>query len=529
MNIRMRSLFAAALVAAASVATPASSPDLDRVPVSYELGRGHVVTYDGSARSCREATFEETEEMNARAPGEELAVLNPWKLEKARRGEAAGLTIVLRGTAQLDSFPQAKAAYIRAAESWEALVRTPITILIDVDFGPKRFGVTFPSNVLGSTNSQFGRFAYNWSGVRARLIQRANSAEETALLAQLPPSTGIPTTEGNATLVYIPSATQRALGLIDPVYDEAGEQADLGPPPSIGFNSAFAYDFDPTNGIDSNKQDFNATALHEIGHALGFSSHTGLKELIPSQPVVVTTWDLFRFRPGVSLSTFPSAQRVTSSGGEQIEFVNGASTSRLSTGRPDGTGGDGNQASHWKDNVLNSGVYVGIMDPSGADGDKDQLTAIDLQTLDLIGYDVRGLVSFDGVGVLDGNTLTLSGNGVVANLVLASARVALFDAAGSRLADLPATPINAAGNAVVPITLEVPGLEGFLTATAAEVTLVDDAGHASEPVRVEFGAADAGAGTIAARSASIASPSSRPASSIIRSAAGCAAKYPDES
>ena len=79
--------------------------------------------------------------------------------------------------------------------------------------------------------------------------------------------------------------------------DEQDEFPDLGPPPSVGFTSAFLYDFDPTNGIDSNKQDFNATALHEIGHALGFVSHAGLKELIPSQPVIITTWDLLRFRP----------------------------------------------------------------------------------------------------------------------------------------------------------------------------------------------------------------------------------------
>src|SRR6185503_8518806 len=67
-------------------------------------------------------------------------------ISNVRRGlsaEAAGLTIVLRATDQLESFPQAKAAYLAAAATWESLIATPITITIDVDFGPTWFGEAF--------------------------------------------------------------------------------------------------------------------------------------------------------------------------------------------------------------------------------------------------------------------------------------------------------------------------------------------------------------------------------------------------
>jgi hypothetical protein len=44
-------------------------------------------------------------------------------------------------------------------------------------------------------------------------------------------------------------------------------------------------------------------------------------------------------------------------------FLMGISAMPLSTGRPDGSGGDGRQASHWKDDSI-SGQYLGTMDPT---------------------------------------------------------------------------------------------------------------------------------------------------------------------
>ena len=215
--------------------------------------------------------------------------------------------------------------------------------------------------------------------MRSLLISGASSGSETALYNSQPAG-GVPTDLGNVTRAFGASILLRVLGALPPV------QAESDSAPSVGFNSGFQFDFDPSNGIDSNKTDFDAVAVHEIGHALGFNSLVGLSELDPSEAPAVSPWDLFRFRPGVTLGSFGSAQRILSSGGSQ-RFFAGAGEIPLATGRPDGTGGDEQQASHWKDDA-ESGVYIGIMDPTLSRGERSEMTAADLAVLDVIGYRV---------------------------------------------------------------------------------------------------------------------------------------------
>jgi hypothetical protein len=90
---------------------------------------------------CREAQPAERRELE-RANGGRLRRIN--HLEDAHQSNAPvdtnvlpdHLTIILRATAQLDAFPEAKAAFIRAAQNWENLIKSPVTIYIDVDYGP---------------------------------------------------------------------------------------------------------------------------------------------------------------------------------------------------------------------------------------------------------------------------------------------------------------------------------------------------------------------------------------------------------
>ena len=108
----------------------------------------------------------------------------------------------------------------------------------------------------------------------------------------------------------------------------------------------------------------------------------------PPVNVQVGPMDLFRFQNNVAgqdpatTAEFTNNPRFLVPGGDAI-FDSLGSELRLSTGR---FFGDGRQASHFKDNDL-SGVLIGIMDPTLANGIAITLSDDDILIFDLIGYD----------------------------------------------------------------------------------------------------------------------------------------------
>ena len=347
------------------------------------LADGHVLVMDKGAVVCRSLSEEEARV----AAWQELTIpLRPVVSFRLSQ-QQTGLKVILRGTQQLEGFPQAKDAFLRAAATWESLIRTPVTIVIDVDFGPTRFGQPFSPGVLGVTSQTF--LSEPYSDVRRRLLSEATGMAERSLYETLP-QLSVPTDIGTTSTAVATQSQLRALGVIGPVADPDAEASDIGPPPRIGFNSNFSFDFDPSDGIDSGKTDFDAVAVHEIGHALGFISRTGARELNPGIPIQLSLWDLYRFRPGVTMTTFATAERILTSGGDQVFFVGGREIP-LSTGRPDGSGGDRQQASHWKDDSQ-IGQFIGIMDPVIPSGKREVITFNDLTALDFFGYRLKSAV-----------------------------------------------------------------------------------------------------------------------------------------
>jgi hypothetical protein len=347
------------------------------------LEGGSVLEFRDGQVSCRTATEEEAQAMQ-RNPDQELSMIGDEVVSASSTEPVQkGLKIILRGTPQLEGFPEAKAAFLRAARNWESAIQNRITVVIDVEFGPTAFGKPFGENQYGVTKFQWNFHENGYPIIRSALIRSAGSPQEAALYNSLPPER-LPTDLGAAPGMIYHVTAMRALGLFPPVADPDAELASLGLPPGIAFNSAVGFDFDPSDGIEPNAIDFNAAAMHEMGHALGFFSGVGNKEEFPNIPLTPEVLDLFRFRPGVTLETFASAPRILSSGDEHIFFTGGRELP-LSTGRVNGLGGDGRQAGHWKDDLL-TGRYIGIMDPIFLPGLRYEITANDLDAFALIGY-----------------------------------------------------------------------------------------------------------------------------------------------
>ena len=100
---------------------------------------------------------------------------------------------------------------------------------------------------------------------------------------------------------------------------------------AITFNSAFTFDFDNSDGITAGTSDFEAVALHEIGHALGFTSAADIVDVFSSGPILPEPLDLFRLTPGQSQNFSTAARVLTAAAKYRFRFFTTASSmSRLS-------------------------------------------------------------------------------------------------------------------------------------------------------------------------------------------------------
>ena len=361
---------------AAQTPTETKSIEYDHFMI-YEAENGDTV--------CRAATLAERIELEKIVP-RNLQRINhtdfgaeAMALSAPGENAAGGLTIIMEATQQLKDNPAAEAAFIRAATAWENVVSSPITIYLDVDLGTTNFGSPWPTGVLGSTSSP--SVSANYSTVRNNLIAGANTSEKLTIYNLLPTGS-VPTDTGNATSVSVSSSIARAIGLMNPVAQPSDGRA------RIGFNSARNFDFNCADGLSGT--DFEAVAIHEIGHALGFTSRSGATGTGTITPAV---WDLYRFRSGTTSATFTAAQRIMTVGGpaanSQYYFVPGATQLGLSDGGPSATtsnNADGNQSSHWREAEDNGDVLIGIMDPRLPANVRRDIMPNDLAAMSVFGY-----------------------------------------------------------------------------------------------------------------------------------------------
>jgi hypothetical protein len=294
-----------------------------------------------------------------------------------------------------------------AADIWSSYILDDFTMNISINF------TELATGVLGSSAST--KKYYNYWAHRDYLTADATSAADAIATAHLEQSNYVDlyinrtvdspngtssltpyldNNDGNNnSVIRMTSANAKALGLLSAT--DTAEDA------SITFSNQFLWDYDIST-FGAGRYDFVGAAVHEIGHALGFISGIDVLDgydYVEDSYTRVSPLDLYRY------SDESYAEGVidwTADEREKYFSIDGGDT-ELTTFSTGVNYGDGQQASHWEDNL-----DIGIMDPTAAIQEVKEITALDLLALDVIGYEVipepsiLAMLALSGTGLLIG-------------------------------------------------------------------------------------------------------------------------------
>ena len=287
---------------------------------------------------------------------------------------------------------EVRACFLAATNFWSSILTDGITVNLTLGLE------ALDPKILGGAVSVYASGTY--AAFRAAMAGDASSANDALAVAALAsgesfgmllnhnsnnpngPSSANAYTDNDAdannTTILSTRANAKALGLLGVSSDSDG---------SITFNSAFAaaglFDYDRSDGIDAGKIDFLGIAIHEIGHALGFSSGVDVLDQLPgyldSTYTYVAPLDLYRYS---TASTALGIIDWTASKSDKYFSLNNGTTkiASFSTGT---IHGDGSPPSHWKD-----ALGLGAMDPTVATGELLNFTNLDLIAFDVIGWNL---------------------------------------------------------------------------------------------------------------------------------------------
>ncbi len=292
-----------------------------------------------------------------------------------------------------------------AGRVWSSYLVDPVTVNVYVGVSS-----SLPSNVIGGALPGI-RASQAYKDVVSGLQNDATSADDFSSLAALKGKDDYQawfdafdlkngSNKGQTAktkAINITSANAKALGI------NSGSSSDLDGVILFGGLSGtnYSWNYDYTRGSSTPVKtlDFLSTAMHEIGHVLGFVSGVDkpgwlnstaadkagvdqYKKSLSERISYTAPLDLFRYSTAAGQGV--NDLSYGSTGSNKFFSIDGGSTAiaQFSTGIDLTLGGDGFQASHWK----NSTTRTGIMAPALSPEERSWISATDLRAFDVIGW-----------------------------------------------------------------------------------------------------------------------------------------------
>ena len=251
--------------------------------------------------------------------------------------------------------------FYTAGDRWGSQFTDDATINIHIDYGE------LASSVTGGTRSAMEKISYE--NFIDATFGDLTSASDLKALSKL-------NDNDNNKHIWLTRANAKALDLVDSNDDKLDA--------SIRINNSIPWDFARDHTTSDEAFDFQTMAQHEIGHALGFvsgvdafellSMSAGKENLEDKDLQYVSPMDLYRYSEKSAAEGVDN--KFFSLDGGLTQIANFSS-------------GEGYQGSHWE--TLDTSP--GIMSPTLAANGIGEISDLDRQLLDVIGWDLTSSFS----------------------------------------------------------------------------------------------------------------------------------------